>query len=96
MIVRGMQTHLAHLCATSFLVAAGSGIVTAQPMPRVPEATRVSASDRFAFHSDPWINLHHFLYQWSREDRGLEIGRHPLPMPERSTVNGLSAADRSP
>ena len=37
----------------------------------------VTRSERFAFHNDPWINLHHFLFEWARnypekrpEDRG--------------------------
>src|SRR5262245_42653852 len=96
-----MRTYLTRLCV---LVVAAQisypGLLTAlarssQP-PQVARrpVTRVAASDRFAFYSDPWVNLHHFLYQWSREDLGLEIGRHPRPMPERSSVNELDATDR--
>jgi hypothetical protein len=96
-----MLTSLTRMCAFLVVVHMGSpsrAAPSAQPPLDAitsPRATRVVATDRFAFHSDPWINLHHFLYQWSREDRGLEIGRHPLPMPERSTVGELSAADRT-
>jgi hypothetical protein len=25
-----------------------------------------SESERFVFHSEPWINLHHFLFEWAR------------------------------
>jgi hypothetical protein len=93
-----MQTSLTGLCAFVVVIYLGPPIAAAQPADppraRSPRATRIVATDRFAFHSDPWINLHHFLYQWAREDRGLEIGRHPLPMPERATVGELSAADR--
>ena len=38
----------------------------------------------FAFHNDPWINLHHFLYQWSRAELGLGAGRAAVDVPERS------------
>jgi len=98
-IVTGMQTSLTRLWAFVVVLHMGAPILTAQsaqPPRDLPQrSTRIVATDRFAFHSDPWINLHHFLYQWSREDRGLEIGRHPAPMPERSTVAELSAADRT-
>lgn len=37
----------------------------------------------YSFHSDPWINLHHFLYQWARADLGVGQGRQEVPVPER-------------
>lgn len=37
----------------------------------------------FAFHADPWINLHHFLYQWSRAELGIGSGRAAVAVPER-------------
>jgi hypothetical protein len=93
-----MLTSLIRLSALVLAIQADPPMVAAQsaqpPGNGVPRAMRIAATDRFAFHSDPWINLHHFLYQWSREDRGLEIGRHPTPMPERSTLDELSAADQ--
>jgi hypothetical protein len=48
----------------------------------------------FSFHSDPWINLHHFLYQWARADRGLGTGRAAVPVPERDEMEGLDADQR--
>ena len=44
------------------LLHVAAGLAAAQPAP----ITRVAASVHFDFHSDPWINLHHFLYQWAR------------------------------
>jgi len=73
------------------LIHLAAGLASAQPAP----ATRVAASDHFDFHSDPWINLHHFLYQWAREDRGLEIGLRPVPMPERASLEALTAEERT-
>jgi len=68
-----------------------AGLAVAQPAP----TTRVAASHHFDFHSDRWINLHHFLYQWAREDRGLETGVRPVPMPERSSLDALSTVERA-
>ena len=58
-------------------------------------ATRVEMSDYFELHSDPWINLHHFLYQWARADEGLGTGRQLVTVPERSSLNQLAAAERA-
>lgn len=55
-------------------------------------ATTVATTHRFEFHSDAWINLHHFLYQWAREDLGLVSGRPPIS--ERSDVERMSSRDR--
>ena len=41
---------------------------------------------RYAFHSQFWINLHHFLYQWSRADEGIGRGRQMIEVPERDHV----------
>ncbi len=54
----------------------------------------VAETARFAFHSDPWINLHHFLYQWSRADQGLGRGRQAVDVPERADLRDLDPADR--
>jgi hypothetical protein len=94
-----MQTHVVGLCASVIILASvAQPIAVAASSPPAPapspRATAIVATDHFAFYSDPWINLHLFLYQWSREDRGLEIGRRPAPMPERSATGGLPAADR--
>lgn len=47
----------------------------------------------FEFHSDPWINLHHFLYQWSREGLPVE-DRMRVAVPERTSLTELSSDDR--
>ena len=60
----------------------------------VPLGTRVSVSERFELHSDPWINLHHFLYQWAREERGLGTGRQQVVVPERASAPQLSGQER--
>jgi hypothetical protein len=54
------------------------------------------ATERFALYSDPWVNLHHFLYQWARA--GVEPGpgdtRHPVAVAERGELARLDAAER--
>ena len=56
----------------------------------------VTRSQRFAFHNDPWINLHHFLFEWARnypekraEDRGRET-----EVSETAELANLPEADR--
>src|SRR5262245_18499262 len=59
---------------------------------RTKPAPFVTATDHFEVYSDPWINLHHLLYQWGREDRGMVTGRPPIP--ERSSLGKLSREER--
>lgn len=68
---------------------------SAGPTP-TPDArpTKAATTQRFEFHSDPWINLHHFLYQWAREDRGLGTGRHRVSVSERAALTSLPASER--
>lgn len=58
------------------------------------DATQVAHTSHFDLHSDPWLNLHHFLYQWSRADEGIAEGRQPVTVTERDALPPLSAADR--
>ena len=48
----------------------------------------------FELHSDPWINLHHFLYQWSRAEEGLGSGRQEVYVSEREEYVKLGGSDR--
>ena len=70
------------------------GLAQAGAGTRSTPSTKVAATDHFEFHSDPWVNLHHFLYHWAREDEGLGTGRRYVPVPERSSVTELSDAER--
>jgi hypothetical protein len=50
----------------------------ARPSPagaQAPAGARTVATSRFELYSDPWVYVHHFLYQWSRADQGLSTGR---------------------
>lgn len=62
---------------------AGACAATGSPASRSP-ATEVAATRYFELHSDPWINLHHFLYQWTRADLELGSGRQEVVVAERS------------
>lgn len=46
----------------------------------------------FTLHSDPLINLHHFLFAWAQEDAGVVTGRPRVA--ERSQLTELSPAER--
>lgn len=59
------------------------------------EERAVARTRYFALYSDPWINLHHFLYQWARADEGVGRGRQAVAVPEREDMGSLSAADRA-
>lgn len=71
-----------------------AGQVESAP-PRREVTTLVATSDRFELHSDPWVNLHHFLYQWARQDAGLSSGRRKVTVLERSSLAGLSDEERT-
>lgn len=82
--------------ALSLLLVPGTRGGLAQDRPAAPSvlATQVAVTEHFAFHSDPWINLHHFLYHWARADEGLGEGRSHVPVPERGSDSALSNPDR--
>jgi hypothetical protein len=58
-------------------------------------STKVRATERFEFYSDPWINLHHFLYQWAREDLGLGTGRRYVHVAERASLATMPTEQRT-
>ncbi len=53
-------------------------------------------SERFVFHSDPWINLHHFLFQWARDASPRQAGdrRRAVEVPERAQIGDLEEAEQ--
>lgn len=55
----------------------------------------VLRTEHFSFHSDPWMNLHHFLYQWVRAEAGLGSGRQAVEVPERGDIARLDAGERA-
>lgn len=56
--------------------------------------TQISATKHFEFFSDPWLNAHHFLYQWARAEENLGEGRLRVRVPERKSLQNLSRSDR--
>jgi hypothetical protein len=74
--------------------------------PRVPARAETSAGNaadcrraesvHFDFHDDPWINLHHFLFQWARNVPKLQPKDHrrPVEVPEAADFSDLSAEER--
>lgn len=57
----------------------------------------VERSIHFELHSDPWINLHHFLFQWAFGQTPRRPGdfRTVLPVPERKDLGGLAEPERA-
>jgi hypothetical protein len=69
---------VAAACATLSSCAGGS--------PQFPDGSTPEAQTAyFALYSDPWINLHHFLYAWAQREAGVE----------RSELSELPAAERA-
>lgn len=65
--------------------ASGSG--EAVPSKEKPAPTcRAHATESFEFYVDPWINLHHLLFEWARsEEKPLPGDRRPiLTIPEKA------------
>jgi hypothetical protein len=88
--VRAAAVDIARSTAGAIALAALCGWPLAAQRSADPAAT----TQRFELHSDPWINLHHFLYQWAREDRGLGTGRRRVSVPERAALASLPALER--
>lgn len=80
--------------AFAFVIANTYGIARSQPVPLAD--CRSVESERFIFHSDPWINLHHFLYQWARNvpERQPEDRRRAVEVTERDQLGSLDAHER--
>ncbi len=61
------------------------------------QARPVAQTRWFSLYSDPWINLHHFLYQWAVaiEHEGGTGTRVPVvEVPERAELSQLADAER--
>ena len=62
-----------------------------------PSATgsMVWKTERYAFHSQFWINLHHFLYQWAYAEAESKDWRVPKNLVERGKLPSWSAAEEA-
>ncbi len=59
--------------------------------PAAVRAEEVARTGRFAFHSDPWMNLHHFLYAWATQEKSDFVPRpHRRPMPDKADPPALA------
>ena len=69
-------------------LAAACGCTARKPLPARSSTAPVSTTRAFEFHSNPWINLHHFLYQWARSeaDRDPSDRRRPVEVAETSVT----------
>ena len=71
---------------------------SAAPRPEVPLATTTRSAnprpDLFSFHSNFWLNLHHFLYVTARARKGLDA-RRPAVTSALSDTAGFGALPES-
>lgn len=67
-------------------VGSPSGSGEIQPPNEKPSpACRVQTTESFEFYVDPWINLHHLLFEWARSEEKLPGDRRPvLAIPEKT------------
>ena len=80
----------------------GTAVSMGTPAPMMPDAdlarpaplAEVGRTELIRFHSDAWINLHHFLYQWARDEAGVASGRQHVPVPERDELGSLTPEQR--
>ncbi len=80
--------------------AAGAAAQTAEaPATALPTGVAADLADesgRFAFYVPPGLGLHHFLYQWARNEGRLPRDRSPLPeMTERAELEALADTERA-
>lgn len=74
-------------------VAAGSG-VSCGPVGRCGGDHPSVLTERFALHSDPLVNLHHFLGSWASADLGSPSNRPRVSGEERAIHTTFGAEDR--
>jgi hypothetical protein len=69
----------------------------APPLDR-PGEDHVASTAHFTCHSHPWVNLHHFLYQWARQEAARSAQRWPpsVDVPERRDVEVLPPPHQHP
>lgn len=101
---RGSGVGSALLLVLGLASGFSSGCAHAPAEPRSAGARLESLGDchraestRFVFLSDPWINLHHFLYQWARNvPPRLPGDRDPaVEVPESKRIGDLDESERS-
>ncbi len=100
----GLAVRLALVLVLASATGFTSGCVHATFDHPTSESPVVSSGDchrvetaRFAFYSDPWINLHLFLFQWARNVPQRQPGdRRPVvEVPETRQLGHLGANERS-
>lgn len=72
-------------------VAAVAAAAGAPPAP----APLIAATERFAFWSDPEVNLHFFLFQWASWEGQAPRGRWPVAVAEREELSALGEDERA-
>ncbi len=77
------------------VAVAGSGAASRVVRGAEAAAAPVAETARFAFWSDPEVNLHHFLYQWASAEAPRQPRRRPAAVPERDEIASLAPEERA-
>lgn len=75
-----------------------AGMERPSPLLDRPGDDHVAATAHFTLHSQPRVNLHHFLYQWARQEAARPAQRWPpiVDVPERDQADALPPPDQPP
>src|SRR5687767_9773622 len=87
---------VAALVATQHGCVTAPDLVSNAPISSLDRDCEVFQSERFSFHNDPWINLHHFLFEWARNvpERPTGDRRRPVDVTELTGLASLTPADQ--
>jgi len=84
------------LAAVAFLFgSATSGDALAQSTPGAGAGRTVETTEHYAFRSDPWMSLHHFLYQWACVEDPQRRCASRVDVTEKADTTELTRAERS-
>ncbi len=97
-----MKQHAVHLVSLVAFLAAGASIGSAKAGSAASSGAapppQLLRSELFTFHSDVFLNLHHFLYRWGQAGPGADTSsldrRIRLRDADRDVYAALSGADR--
>ncbi len=83
------------LCFFAAFSAVSAPVYSTTPAAAAKDPSPVAVTTHYAFYSNPWLNLHHFLYQWACVERA---ERHPCKrrydVPERADLDRLTPEER--
>ena len=91
--VRRALLVLASVAVLSGIAAPGDA--HAQATPEAEAGRVVETTEHYAFRSDPWMSLHHFLYQWACVEGRQRRCASRVDVTEKADTTNLTPAERS-